>query len=146
MPSLGVRSPWVKVFEKKMGRKFKDDFCNRCRDYEIACSLVIWQVSFFIYILLILFGALFLPLHDLLLLFKFLLLRTMENECTKISFLPTNMHTTADEQDDISFISIYDQRYTYRVLQTIQMKLVLLCVWAEGAVHGRAKTASKFKY
>ena len=23
------------------------------------------------------------------------------------------------------------QRYTYRVLQTIQMKLILLCVWAE---------------
>ena len=22
-----------------------------------------------------------------------------------------------------------DQRYTYRVLQTIQMKLILLCVW-----------------
>ena len=26
------------------------------------------------------------------------------------------------------------QRYTYRVLQTIQMKLILLCVWAERAV------------
>ena len=23
------------------------------------------------------------------------------------------------------------QRYTYRVLQTIQMKFILLCVWAE---------------
>ena len=30
------------------------------------------------------------------------------------------------------------QRYTYRVLQTIQMKLILLCVWAEPAVLGRA--------
>ena len=39
-----------------------------------------------------------------------------------------------------------DQRYTYRVLQTIQMKLVLLCVWAERAVLGSAKTALKFKY
>ena len=38
------------------------------------------------------------------------------------------------------------QRYTYRVLQTIQMKLILLCVWAEPAVMGSAKTALKFKY
>jgi hypothetical protein len=38
------------------------------------------------------------------------------------------------------------QRYTYRVLQTIQMRLILLCVWAEQAVLGRAKTALKFKY
>ena len=30
---------------------------------------------------------------------------------------------------------------TYRVLQTIQMKLILLCVWAEPAVLGSAKTA-----
>ena len=39
-----------------------------------------------------------------------------------------------------------NQRYTYRVLQTIQMKLILLCVWAERAVMGSAKTALKFKY
>ena len=39
-----------------------------------------------------------------------------------------------------------NQRYTYRVLQTIQMKVILLWVWAEGAVLGRAKTALKFKY
>ena len=38
------------------------------------------------------------------------------------------------------------QRYTYRVLQTIQMKLILLCVWAEAAVLGSTKTALKFKY
>ena len=38
------------------------------------------------------------------------------------------------------------QRYTYRVLQTIQMKVILLWVWAEQAVLGRAKTALKFKY
>jgi hypothetical protein len=38
------------------------------------------------------------------------------------------------------------QRYTYRVLQTIQMKLILLFVWAERAVLGSAKTALKFKY
>ena len=39
-----------------------------------------------------------------------------------------------------------DQRYTDRVLQTIQMKLILLWVWAELAVLGRAKTALKYKY
>jgi hypothetical protein len=38
------------------------------------------------------------------------------------------------------------QRYTYRVLRTIQMKLILLCVWAESAVLGSTKTALKFKY
>ena len=38
------------------------------------------------------------------------------------------------------------QRYTYRVLQTIQMRLILLCVWAERAILGSAKTALKFKY
>ena len=32
------------------------------------------------------------------------------------------------------------QRYTYRVLQTIQMKLILLFVWAELAVMGITKT------
>ena len=36
--------------------------------------------------------------------------------------------------------------YIYQVLQTIQMKLVLLCVWAEPAVLGSAKTALKFIY
>ena len=41
---------------------------------------------------------------------------------------------------------INSQRYTYRVLQTIQMKIILLWVWAERAVLGRAKTALKFKY
>ena len=38
------------------------------------------------------------------------------------------------------------QRYTYRVLLTIQMKLILLCVWAELAILGSTKTALKFKY
>jgi len=36
--------------------------------------------------------------------------------------------------------------YTYRVLQTVQMKLILLCVWAEPAVLGSTKTALKLKY
>ena len=35
---------------------------------------------------------------------------------------------------------------TYRVLQTIQMKLITLCVWAEPANLGSTKTALKFKY
>ena len=43
-------------------------------------------------------------------------------------------------------ISTSDQRYTYRVIQTIQMKLTLLCVSAELAVFGSAKTALKFKF
>ena len=37
-------------------------------------------------------------------------------------------------------------RYTYIVLQRIQMKLILLCVLAEPAVLGSTKTALKFKY
>ena len=45
-----------------------------------------------------------------------------------------------------SFFLGWRQRYSYRVLQTIQMKLILLWVWAERAVLGRAKTALKFKY
>ena len=39
-----------------------------------------------------------------------------------------------------------DQSYLHQVLQTIQMKLILLWVWAERAVLGRAKTALEFKY
>ena len=38
------------------------------------------------------------------------------------------------------------REYTYRVLQTIQMELILLCVWADRAVLGSAKTSLKFKY
>ena len=45
----------------------------------------------------------------------------------------------------LSYLS-FAQRYAYRVLQTIQMKLILLCFWAERAVLGSAKTALKFKY
>ena len=39
-----------------------------------------------------------------------------------------------------------NQSYIYQVLQTIQMKLIVLCVWAEPAVLGSAKTALKFIY
>ena len=45
-----------------------------------------------------------------------------------------------------AFAQYMQQRYTYRVPQTIQMKLILLYVWAERAVLGSAKTALKFKY
>ena len=38
------------------------------------------------------------------------------------------------------------QRYTYRVLQTIHLKLILLSAWAERVIMGSAKTALKFKY
>ena len=38
------------------------------------------------------------------------------------------------------------QKYTYRVHQTIQMKLILLCFWAEPAGLGGTKIAFKFKY
>ena len=38
------------------------------------------------------------------------------------------------------------QRYTYRVLQTTQMKLTISCVWAEQAILGSAQIALKFKY
>ena len=47
---------------------------------------------------------------------------------------------------DLSLNQGHGQRYTYRVLQTIQMNLMLLWVWAEWAVLGRAKTALKFKF
>ena len=36
------------------------------------------------------------------------------------------------------------QRCTYRVLQTIQVKLILLFVWAEPAVLDSGKSALKF--
>ena len=38
------------------------------------------------------------------------------------------------------------QSYIYQVLQTIQMKLILLCVWAEPAVLGSTTTDLKFNY
>ena len=50
------------------------------------------------------------------------------------------------EQILVTDKSNWNQRYTYRVLQTIQMKLILSCVWAERALLGSAKAALKFKY
>ena len=46
----------------------------------------------------------------------------------------------------MDLVFMQEQRYTYKVLQTIQMKLIFICVWAEWAVLGSAKTALKFKY
>ena len=51
-----------------------------------------------------------------------------------------------EKKNDHGVFSSPNQRYTYRILQTIQMKPILLWVWAERAVLGRAKTALKFKY
>ena len=48
--------------------------------------------------------------------------------------------------ESIFFTLGQNQRYIHRVLQTIQTKLILLWVWAERAVLGRAKIALKFKY
>ena len=43
-------------------------------------------------------------------------------------------------------ICVRDIHITYKVLNTIQMKHIFLCVWAERVVLGSAKTALKFKY
>ena len=65
--------------------------------------------------------------------------------------------TNSKTMDPTTFIYMYvfetkgtfpygQQSYIYQVLQTIQMKLILLCVWADPAVLGSAKTALKFIY
>jgi hypothetical protein len=46
----------------------------------------------------------------------------------------------------MSYYNMECPRRTRPVLPTIQMKLILLCVWAEPAVLGSANTALKFKY
>ena len=63
--------------------------------------------------------------------------------CISLICVQKNHYTYRQNPKD--FPIIY-QRYTYRVLQTIQMKLILLCVWAERAILGSAKTDLKFKY
>ena len=66
----------------------------------------------------------------------------------KIKSTALDIRQPAAVQQSISYLTILAllQRYTYRVLNTIQMKLILLCVWAERVVLGSAKTALKFKY
>ena len=65
-----------------------------------------------------------------------------------IMLMPSNVTYAkwSSQVCDFGFFSKNWYGYTYRVIQTIQMKLVLLCVWAERAVLGSAKTALKFKY
>ena len=62
----------------------------------------------------------------------------------KVLFFATQDNTLINVNNVVSRPFIRDIQY--RVLQTIQMKLRLLWVWAERAVLGRAKTALKFKY
>ena len=66
----------------------------------------------------------------------------------KIKSTALDIRQPAAVQQSISYLTILAllQRYTYRVLQTIHMKLILFWVWAERAVLGRGKTALKFKY
>ena len=63
----------------------------------------------------------------------------IQNEFMRSSFLPKC-------QPKILRISALPQSYIYQVLQTIQMNLIPICVWAEPAVLGSAKTALKFIY
>ena len=68
----------------------------------------------------------------------------VENSVAKISTWINN--PTMKKKIKSLIFAHEDQRYKYRVLQTIQMKLILLCVLAEPAVLGSTKTALKFKY
>ena len=58
----------------------------------------------------------------------------------------TSLAVKVEKSQKLFLIWPHRQRYTYKVLQTIQMKLILLCVWAESAVLGSTETALKFKY
>ena len=69
--------------------------------------------------------------------------------------IPLQVHTAENHainpfqhnnKADAIYKRLTSQRYTYRVLQTIQLKLIILCVWAEQAVLDSVKTALKFKY
>ena len=60
-------------------------------------------------------------------------------------FRSRSVHISVLFRIKAGLISCNSQRYTYRVLQTIQVKLILLCVWADLAVLGSTKTALKFK-
>ena len=59
-----------------------------------------------------------------------------KNECYKPS-ITDGVHSNENFVEIIPVFSTFSnffQRYTYRVLQTIQMKLILSWVWAERAV------------
>ena len=60
--------------------------------------------------------------------------------------LPTQIYYTTVLTFQADHIFGASLRYTYRVLQTILVKLILLCVLAEPAILDSTKTALKFKY
>ena len=71
----------------------------------------------------------------------------MQGPLNRWTSQPDLGNTTGGLENDFRYnIPTYTLRYTYRVLKTIQMKLILLCVWVEPAVLGSTKTALKFKY
>ena len=59
---------------------------------------------------------------------------------------PSNTSDPITKAWDSTQNKVRFRNITYRVLQTIQIKLILLCVWVEQAVLGSAKNALKFKY
>ena len=70
-----------------------------------------------------------------------------QQECQKETsgFYGQKLDKACKIPKNLNFSGLF-QKYTYRVLQTIQMKLILLCVWAEPAILGSTKTALKTKY
>ena len=66
------------------------------------------------------------------------LLTFIQHANSLIITIKMNIHTPKN-------VKVHSKLYTPSTLN-IQMKLILLWVWAERAVLGRAKTALKFKY
>ena len=62
-----------------------------------------------------------------------------QNRDDKILHIEEDNTKSFIEAENTKIVLAFLQRYTYRVLQTIQMKLILLCVWAEPAILGSAK-------
>ena len=62
----------------------------------------------------------------------------MQIECINSNKTKSTFRTLQTAQPDLLLFGL--------LLQTIQMKLILLCVWVEPAVLGSTKTALKFKY
>ena len=75
---------------------------------------------------------------------KFFCVRKTMKTITKVALCIFVCWSSFDYGVFISVAEIYI--HTYRVLQTIQMKLILICVWAEPAVLGSTKTALKLEY
>ena len=66
--------------------------------------------------------------------------------CIELTKVPKVSKSKSKQINSVQDIWWSSQRYTYRVLQPIQMKLILLCVWAEPVILGSAKNALKFRY